>query len=390
MKTKYGSILLAIFVLSIQCLYSQSLTVIEQDYDKAKIEAKKQNKLLLIDFYTTWCSPCKEIDREIFQNKLVSDEVAKSFVVLRYDAEKEEINKLSLKHYVGWYPTTIILNQDQFVVMKHFPFGGKPQDLVKNYQAFLNEGILANSTNTYIKGISNTTDLVYPKFYEDYVFGKNTKLDEAELRKFWNSTEDRFSEVAFAVLAYFQEDDEINSFFLKNRKKYEEFYGRTDVKMKKDLIIAIKFAAAIGSKNRALFDSTVLLTREIEEKSEADKIIKRQELKMLMAENRWSEALKLFTELKISGGKTDDEINSFCRSAMEKCRDNSILKQCAEWMKNITDKKPTFDFLDTYARLLYKFGKKKESKNTMAKAIQIGKANKEDIKDSEDWVKNHK
>ena len=34
-------------------VFSQKLTIIEQDYDKAKAIALRENKLILIDFYTT-------------------------------------------------------------------------------------------------------------------------------------------------------------------------------------------------------------------------------------------------------------------------------------------------------------------------------------------------
>ncbi len=203
MKYLYFSILALVF--SFQLAYSQNLTVIEQDYEVAKAESKKQNKMLLIDFYTTWCGPCKQIDREIFNDKAISSEMAKSFVVLRYDAEKDTAHRLSLKHHVGFYPSTIVLNPDQFVIHKLLGVGGAEKDLVKNYQQFLRETIEKHSQNAFIKGVSNSNNLVYPKFYEDYVFRTNTKLDETELKKYWDATNDRFSEVSFVILSYFEQ-----------------------------------------------------------------------------------------------------------------------------------------------------------------------------------------
>ena len=35
----------------------QNLIIVEQDYTAATDLASKENKLLFIDFYTTWCAP---------------------------------------------------------------------------------------------------------------------------------------------------------------------------------------------------------------------------------------------------------------------------------------------------------------------------------------------
>lgn len=102
--------------------------MIEQDYEVANAESKKHNKMLLIDFYTTGCGPCKQIDREIFNDKAINSVNAKSFVVLRYDAEKNTAHRLRLKHYVASYPTTIVLNQDHFLLQKLYGLGGADKE----------------------------------------------------------------------------------------------------------------------------------------------------------------------------------------------------------------------------------------------------------------------
>lgn len=56
-------------------------------------------------------------------------------------------------------------------------------------------------------------------------------------------------------------------------------------------------------------------------------------------------------------------------------------------MKDVTDKKPEFEYLNTYAHLLNKTGDLNLSKTVLEKAIKIGKLNKEDTKDSEKLLK---
>ena len=38
-------------------------------FDKGVDQAKKENKLLVVDFYTDWCHWCKVMDKETFANK---------------------------------------------------------------------------------------------------------------------------------------------------------------------------------------------------------------------------------------------------------------------------------------------------------------------------------
>ncbi len=49
--------------------------------------AAKENKHVVIDFYTTWCHWCKVMDRETFSNPEVKKYLAENFVTIRINAE---------------------------------------------------------------------------------------------------------------------------------------------------------------------------------------------------------------------------------------------------------------------------------------------------------------
>ena len=51
--------------------------------------AAKEQKPVVIDFYTSWCHWCKVMDKETFSNPEVKKYLAENFVTIRVDAESE-------------------------------------------------------------------------------------------------------------------------------------------------------------------------------------------------------------------------------------------------------------------------------------------------------------
>ncbi len=53
-------------------------------------KAKKENKIVFIDAYASWCGPCKMMEKNIFTQKAVGDYYNANFVNARIDMEKGE------------------------------------------------------------------------------------------------------------------------------------------------------------------------------------------------------------------------------------------------------------------------------------------------------------
>ena len=80
-------------------------------FDDALTAAKKEKKLVFIDFYTDWCGPCKRMAREVFPLKNVGDFMNSKFVCLKLNAEKEGVD-LAKRYGVRAYPTYVVLDAD--------------------------------------------------------------------------------------------------------------------------------------------------------------------------------------------------------------------------------------------------------------------------------------
>ena len=73
-------------------------------------QARAENKLIFVDFYTDWCLPCKLMDSDVFTDKNVIDFFKEHFVSYKVDSEKGGGPNLSFLYSVKSYPTLLFLD----------------------------------------------------------------------------------------------------------------------------------------------------------------------------------------------------------------------------------------------------------------------------------------
>lgn len=84
--------------------------------------AKEQNKLVMVDCFTTWCGPCKKMSDEIFTLPEVGDYFNSHFVCYKLDMEKGEGPTKSKEWDINGYPTLIFLDTEGKVRFRIFGF----------------------------------------------------------------------------------------------------------------------------------------------------------------------------------------------------------------------------------------------------------------------------
>jgi thioredoxin-related protein len=81
-----------------------SLSLHSQDINWLSVEQvqenmKKDPKPFFIDFYTTWCGPCKWMDKKTFHDKDVIAYVNEHFYAVKFDAEGDDPIQFKGKTY---------------------------------------------------------------------------------------------------------------------------------------------------------------------------------------------------------------------------------------------------------------------------------------------------
>lgn len=89
-------------------LKKKGITFFKGSWEEALIKAKEENKHIFIDFYATWCGPCKKLKRTSFRDSDVGAYFNTNFINLSIDAESKEGIKIARKYGVSSYPTLVI------------------------------------------------------------------------------------------------------------------------------------------------------------------------------------------------------------------------------------------------------------------------------------------
>jgi len=81
--------------------------------DQALSQAREAHKPVIIDFYATWCTPCRELDEITFHNPDVVELAARDFVMLKVDLTQKgnALHARLLNRYdVKGVPTVVFLD----------------------------------------------------------------------------------------------------------------------------------------------------------------------------------------------------------------------------------------------------------------------------------------
>lgn len=93
-------------------------------FAEAKAKATKENKLIFMDAYTSWCAPCRFMAANVFTDQSVGEYYNAHFVNIKVDMENGEGPELSRAYNVMAYPTLLFISGSGEV--KSRTLGGKP------------------------------------------------------------------------------------------------------------------------------------------------------------------------------------------------------------------------------------------------------------------------
>lgn len=81
-------------------------------WSEIKAKAKKEQKMIFFDAYTSWCGPCQYLETSIYTNRGVASYYNSNFINVKVDMEKGEGINLAKEFNVMAYPTLLFFSSE--------------------------------------------------------------------------------------------------------------------------------------------------------------------------------------------------------------------------------------------------------------------------------------
>lgn len=167
-------------VVQVELRADNNLPFMKFSFEEAEKMASKQGKLLFVDFYATWCGPCRWMEETTFQNEEVKSALKSNFISVRVNIDDFEGFALKSKYDVRYLPTMLLINPSGRVVerledtmtpvsllqtlktaLKNDDQKSKPQTLNTNPKFTFKAAEIANLSVSEVEKHFNVTDKYY-------------------------------------------------------------------------------------------------------------------------------------------------------------------------------------------------------------------------------------
>ncbi|WMI64138.1 thioredoxin family protein [Aestuariibaculum sp. YM273] len=231
--------LLLVLKVAAQGVAFQDLTL-NQAIEKAKTE----DKYVFIDFYTSWCGPCKLMDAQVFPKEDVGTYFNEKFVSLKVNAESGvEGAKLANKYKIRAYPTFVILDDKGDLV--HMFAGGlldTQKFIAKVETSFDASKAFGMLQQRYDAGKRDNATV---SAYLQALIGTSTIKPDSLVNNFYDtlSDQEKVSEEAAFIFERFAPIDSDKAIFLEtHRDEFRDVLGKNRV----DSILVSKYEQYFG------------------------------------------------------------------------------------------------------------------------------------------------
>lgn len=372
---------LLIFLFPIYVFAQGGIQFQSMSWDEALAAAQKSNKLIFMDAYTTWCGPCKALEKYTFTDPSVGDLFNESFINVRFDMEQYPGLELAEKYEVNLYPTLLFINGDGELV--HRGCGAiEIDELIALGKTALDENnSLAALQKKYDSG-ERSIELI--DLYISALQNACQDLDSF-LGDYFDQVPDStlgqetnwytFSEYDFDIYgSRFQ-------YLLKNQSELEQTVSKSEVQNKIHDTFMVKYFDLAETEDFALFGVQSLQymvgQNEFDRKAELTDFLN-------FGYGELSENWELYADGAISFIEPELENPDLVLDVAWKfylfVDDPEKLLKALNWTKHVLEaEEPNPSTIDTYASLLFKIGKKNDAIKYETQALQLAESWGEDV-----------
>ncbi|HCS20142.1 MAG TPA: hypothetical protein DIW47_06200 [Bacteroidetes bacterium] len=377
---KYLFVLVSLLIFQAD-LSAQTTFIHNQDWESIKENAKNNRKMIFVDAYTDWCGWCKVMDENTFSNEAIGKMMDQYFINIKLEMEKDELGlKLALKYAISSFPTYLVFNENGELIYQTVGYQEAAEFMKTLFK------IITPYNHVQRPGYSQNFATKYPEFYLKAMgMNRKKKFPSSEDVNEWVSDHTDLSiEANWTVYQrfYFELHAKNRALFWKQKENLDSLYGRD---LTADLAANFLFMDVkdLVDKNdpaklEALLKQKLPLVDNPEETGKSLRLYYAKETQ------NWRQVNHLLSKrFKDKGIENTDSWNEECWYIYENVNDSQLIKLALVWMDSVVKINPDFNYLDTYAALLFKAGKLKEAELKAKEAIASGKAANKNVSETE-------
>ncbi|MEM9718652.1 MAG: thioredoxin family protein [Bacteroidota bacterium] len=223
-------------------------------WEEVLAAAKSEKKLIFVDAYTTWCGPCKMMDRNTYTDAGVGLYFNENFINYKFDMEKGEGLQFARTFEVFAYPTLIFINHEKTEIHREMGY--------KSPMEMMRAGQIANDPqkNGALLELEFEEGNQTPERIWEYAFLlKNSGKDYREAAKaYFDSIQEKdlIDVPAWeAIQAFtFEMDSREFLYLVKKKKRFYRKFGEEVVDQKIQDVLKKKVLAAALTGHTPFFE----------------------------------------------------------------------------------------------------------------------------------------
>ncbi len=370
-------LILILFPLTL--LAQEGIDFQDLSWEETLAKARQEQKLIFMDAYTTWCQPCKTLEKYTFSDPSVGALYNASFINVRFDMEQYPGLELAEKYGVDVYPTLLFINGDGALVHRGCGAIEVPDFLDLGKTALSSDGNLLAMKQKYESG-DRTAPLI-----DEYIAALGAACQDVD--QFFSV---HFKEITEGDLIKKENWDVIRDYVF-------DVYGREFLYVLKN---QAAFSEAHGSDEvqDKIFDTFMITYSELSESEVTLFAIK--SLLYLASSHEFERQQEVIDYLNFGLGEITEDWELYADGAMgfvePRSEDPALVMDIAwkfylfvedktqllaalNWTKYVLENnEPQPAVIDTYASLLYKIGRKAEAVTFSQQALELAKSWGED------------